>query len=98
MLGTYLLKHMQVISFLNQPPLTDCDRMWKNYDYDQMFTLAFMEHNSLAINKGMDNLNLNNVVSRNGALFCFCEAEVKEAKEDGGDGRFTTYTLEYTML
>lgn len=35
---------------------------------------------------------MNNVISRNGALYCFCEEEIKHE----GSDRFKSYTLDYT--
>jgi len=35
---------------------------------------------------------MNNVISRNGALYCFCDEEIMKS----GGTRFDSYTLEYT--
>jgi len=34
---------MQIIGFMQQPPLTDCVTMRANYDDDEMISLAFQE-------------------------------------------------------
>lgn len=93
--GTWLIQNMTVISFLQQPPLTNCDSIRSKYDEDQLFSMAFQEFNSLKRNKQAKTLNLNNLVSRSGALFCFCEQEVEAALEAGED-RFKVYTFKYT--
>ena len=83
---------MQIISFMQQPPLTNCENVREKYDEEALFSLAFQEFNSLKRNRQADGLTMNNVISRNGALYCFCENEIKNS---GGD-RFQTYTFSYT--
>ena len=87
-----LLKKMQIISFMQQPPLTNCENVRLKYDEEALFSLAFQEYNSLKRNKMAKNLNMNNVITRNGALYCFCENEIKNSDND----RFTTYTFTYS--
>ena len=46
----------------------------------------------LKINRQASNMNMNNVISRNGALYCFCEEEILDNKHS----KFETYTFHYT--
>lgn len=39
--GNYLVARMQIISFMQQPPLTDCTKMRSHYDEDSLESLAF---------------------------------------------------------
>lgn len=62
------------------------------YDEDQLFSLAFQEFNTLKVNKQAKELNMNNVISRSGALYCFCEDEI--AKKD--HSKYEVYDFNYT--
>ena len=50
-LCTYLITQMEIISFMQQPPLVSCDGLRKKYDKEQLFTLAFQEFYELRNNK-----------------------------------------------
>ena len=71
--SNYLLERMQIISFMQQPPLTNCPAMRSNYDDESLLSLAYQEFLSLKRHRQAQDLNMNNVISRNGALYCFCE-------------------------
>lgn len=67
--------------------------MHKTYDEDQLFSLAFTEFISLKTHmEDKDNKSINNIVSRNGALFCFCDDHIK----DDGDSIDTVYTFSFS--
>ena len=70
--GTMLIKQMQIIGFMQQPPLTDCQTMRQSYDRDMLKDLAFQEFLGLKEARQNKELDLNNGISRSGALFCFC--------------------------
>ena len=90
--GNYLIERMQIISFMQQPPLTNCDSMRSHYDDEALLSLAFQEFLSLKRNRRAHNLNMNNVISRNGALYCFCEEEI----QDLGLRRSHIFSMEYS--
>lgn len=92
LLGQYLIKRMQIIGFMRQPPLTNCENLHQIYDEDQLFSLAFQEFNTYKTNRQNKDITMNNAISRNGALFCFCEDEIINAKHD----KFEVYEFKYT--
>ena len=84
---------MQIIGFMQQPPLTNCDALRSFINEDQLFSLAFQEFNALKIARQEHALNVNAAVSRTGSLFCFCEHEIKDS--NGSVDRFQDYTFTY---
>lgn len=92
LLGQWLIKRMQIIGFMRQPPLTNCASLKEIYDEDQLFSLAFQEFNTLKVNKQAGGLNMNNVISRSGALYCFCEDEIVDRKHS----KYEVYNFDYT--
>ena len=90
--GTILIKRMQIINFMQQPPLVSCPNLKKRYHEEELFSLAFQEFLSLKTHIDEDSLNINAVVSRSGALYCFCEEHIK----DGGESLDTVYKLSYS--
>ena len=71
-IGTYLIKEMQIVSFLRQPPLSSCERTRSIYNDEELLSLAFQEFIELRKHYNADTLDINNAISRNGALYCFC--------------------------
>lgn len=53
--------------------MTSCEHVYEKYDDEQLFSLAYTEFNALKENRQLKNLNMNTIISRNGALYCFCE-------------------------
>ena len=50
-LGLYLLKWMEIIGFMQKPPLKDCNHIKDNYDSSELQSLAFQEF--LAVKKNI---------------------------------------------
>ena len=90
--GTYLIKEMQIVSFLRQPPLSSCERTRSIYLEEELLSLAFQEFVELRKHYEADTIDINNAISRNGALFCFCE----EAITNKGDAYDQVYELPYS--
>jgi|Transcript_25902 hypothetical protein len=83
---------MQIIGFMQQPPLTDCVTTRANYDDDELISLAFQEFWVLKENIEGSGLTINNAISRNGALYCFCEKHIKNE----GDSINRLYDFSYS--
>ena len=84
---------MQIIGFMQQPPLTNCDNLRGFINEDQLFSMAFQEFTALKHSRQSNELNINAAISRTGSLFCFCEHEIKDS--DGSVDRFKEYTFHY---
>ena len=92
-LCTFLVQNMQIIGFMQQPPMNNCEVTRAKYDEEALFSLAFQEYYQLKENKQAKNLNMNTVISRNGALYCFCKNEMDN---NAATDRFSDYTFYYT--
>ena len=83
---------MQIVSFLQQPPLTNCDHTRKEHDKEALFSLAYQEYTVLKAVFDEGELDINNAIARSNALFCFCEKYIT----DDSLPLDTKFSFEYT--